>query len=330
MTQLDGFVASLGPQAQGPYGEVGLGIADVRMQVEALGNGQEWQRLTPNAPSVTDMTPAEVSGADLATVYDAVMAMPGFGESLTGSAVDGKTEVVRHPANQLIDLGNAGQLSFVDAGQSKAVWRWSRGGKSMALGIEFDGNYISREGQVQMPDDPNLIPMGTKSSERYSEFSDLRTYLRIPVGDHFIKLQEFGEAPSTAAQLSHSKVEEAKLRVRGNILRAAPAADMRFTDDELKHGRHYLRKEGYDDLFVIDIPVKEVLSQDQAIGADDMDTASEARWAQFATGDRERRGIPSRHGVAVGALGRVITGRSSADAPRHARSNSYTPRHRRK
>jgi hypothetical protein len=308
------------------YGEARTSLMDIRSQVEALGDSLDWSQLTPNAPSATDLLPAEVSGKDLATIYDVITAMPGF----SGGALDDKTEILRHHANELIDLGDVGQLSFVDAGQAKAFWRWTRHGKSMALGIEFDSNYVSREGRVSTPSDPNIVPMGAKQYERYSEYSDLRTYARVPVGDHVIRFQEFGEALSSSEALDRSRIEEARVRTRENILRVAPSADIAFSNDELQHERHYLKKEGYDGLFAIDIPIKEVFTGEllgqghTRTGTEDVDAAlkadavSDEQWLSFAAGNTESKGDAVGYERAAGALGRMLAGRRSSYIPRHA------------
>jgi hypothetical protein len=240
--------------------EADRNIYGVRASLESFGESYDWRSLAPNASSEADLTPREVSGKDLVAMYDAITSMPGFSESMDSDiTVDGMTGILDHKDNEFVDLGEAGQLSYIDSGQAKSVWRWHRDDKSMAVALEFDANFVSRKEGVNIPTDPRFLAVGSRKYERFFEYSDLRTYARIPAGPHMIKLQELGEPLSVMERTDQARMNGARAAARRNILRAAPTADMSISDGELQHDRHYLKKKGYSNFFAIDIPVKQVL-----------------------------------------------------------------------
>lgn len=217
---------------------------------ENIVTSELWQNLSPNAPSPNDLLPKELNAAQLAMIGNTFLE-PSF--ATDPGLWSGLGDL---PADR--EIAGVGALEKVGSGETKACYRLTtEQGKKMAVLLMNYGNTLG----LYTPEDPKLSQVSESPTRRLWEYSDLRTYLYIPLGDgRTVKLQEFGEEEFTSGQsMTPGLLWIAGRRALKNIASRQKSFIQldTHTKPELSHARHYLRKDGQFMPVVIDLPVVE-------------------------------------------------------------------------
>jgi hypothetical protein len=221
--------------------------------LESILQHPSWQEVNPNYPLASALIPKDLTAKDLSLIIEAL----GEGSPLT--------KVENSPNFQCpkVFLENGLSLALYRIGGSKWCYLLTdESGKKMAIHL---GGYSTVK---PFPEDPRISLVNPGLGKSFYSFSDLRTYLVLPV---YITTEEV-EAPSSLAiqewggekslqeenpwlkdlrqQLAAARAK-AYIRTRGYRINSE-------TESELRHLRHYLLNRGNWHLpAVIDIPCEQ-------------------------------------------------------------------------
>lgn len=193
-----------------------------REELEDALSSHRFGQMRPNYDQEGALHPSSLNAEMITPIVDAILRQDIFDEYL------------RHcePSKKFrIELPNIGTLESIGGGESKLVFKLTTNeGKRMAVSII---GYRTRLG-IQVPEDPRIY-MTDKSPTRISMFySDLRTYLILPVSYeaeeskpfYGIAFQEYADYSLRRAVLAPASATLAGRRVEGYI-------------------RRYMRRHGY-------------------------------------------------------------------------------------
>lgn len=216
-------------------------------------NSPLWRHMAPNLPVQNDLEPATLDAAQIEDLVTAMLhpyiggASPGLKEG--AAAWDAAPQVLN---------AAGGQLEKVGRGDSRACYKYTdHQGQSMAVIL---GGYQGSLG-LDVPSLRHLTALGHGSTESLWSYSDLRTYLVLPV-DYYraVFLQEWGGAPEPTTRGGHLfaglAMRAARRRLWSELVRMQ-LADPEQIVSELKNPRRYVYKSGRLRAALIDIPIAE-------------------------------------------------------------------------
>lgn len=224
---------------------------------ELIGS-DKWQHLTPNYPSPTALLPKELHVEQIEQLVNSI-ANPTTMKTLR----EGDIEQEAKKARDRIEIPGIGVLEKLIPGEAGIPYVLTvDSGKKLMLKLE----YYSPSLGVQSPEDPKMYKRANEGGgEVLWQYSDLRTYLMIPVEGtkYAVKFQEYGGENNTKDHFRYGKsllalprISHTRKRAKQDIRSRGFDPSHRITQGELNKPKHYLFNRGVDHApAVIDIPV---------------------------------------------------------------------------
>lgn len=235
----------------GHPGELGRGYTIG--QLEEVLAGPAWAGLTANAPTAEDVVPQALTAEDIGRLADSMLD-PG----IVGPVADGEQNQNDWAhAPRSIAIPGLGDLKRVGYGESRICYKLiTNEGRALAVLL---GAYSATEG-LHVPEDLRLTPVAQNLIEKVLTYSDLRTYMCLPLSDGYnaVFLQEFGGHHRPTGGWSRlfagASMAAARRRMQEYVA-DLPGGHVTVGGGELVHDRHYLFKPGQPGAALIDVPV---------------------------------------------------------------------------
>jgi hypothetical protein len=155
------------------------------------------------------------------------------------------------------ELPGGGELSYLGAGEMRFMFRLTKDGKEMAVGLTK--NYLNETG-LQVPEDSRLTLDRNSAAGKLMTYSDLRTYLVLPVAQadrpyYGVVFQEYAPYSPLKTGLSpiSSKIAEGRARRHIKEYCREQGCKLRKISDDIGAKKHHFLVNG--EIAIIDAPV---------------------------------------------------------------------------
>jgi hypothetical protein len=219
-------------------------------QLDAVWDTTAWLMAEPNRPHTDDYRHRDLGPPGVEKLVEAML-----DPAITAPVAGGRQrQDLWEGAPEAMEIPSMGTLRKVGFGESSICYAYEHGGKKMAV---LFGAYNGEIG-LQVPEDPHLTLVNENINRKLWTYSDLRTYLVLPIGRYnAVTLQEYGGTPTPPrgflAGIGRAAARANAHRRLGHIDKTRPD----LIETEMAKHRHYLYKPGHALPALIDIPVEE-------------------------------------------------------------------------